>query len=1231
MMAQVPSHPMYVQKDPTYKDSRGETQKTPLYTYFESWTPGTPLTVDDNFFISRVRVKKRIENPATQVDPSMTLDRKLCWWCPIGISDKSWGAIPRYTFNADNFSMWQYVDIHGSWGDSWIRVPGAFSDAAHRNGVTNGCVLFFDSSVSTTSETGQIILKLTEKNADGTFKNARKLIKFMKYYGIEGLGVNPEGYLPSSMVDPLKGFFEECHKIAEEENWIFRVHWYESMTNSGYVTWTDQLSMNNNEWFQRQGKDYPVSDMYMLNYNWYGSKLPNSIQVAKNLGRNPYDVYAGFDTQGRWISSQFYPTADEGWVRLKNSEASIALWGSHTTNMIYENASEFGSDDLTLQTTYQKKLEQFFTGGTRNPANTPEVTNMIKSNSWNAMQKFHGMSSMLPARSAMTELPFITRFGLGNGMFFKVEGETKFDHKWYNIGVQDYLPTWRWWVLDDMGNVPADGINCEFTFEDAWHAGSALKLFGATAVSNVRMFKTDFDVPANAEITVRYKVQNGTDPHLKLIWSADGETFHSYTMEATPGAGEWGYTTFNAQEAGMAGKVVSMGFRVENTDSNYELLLGELAIDDKQTFAPVKPVITLKEVLTGRYNEVDFKLIFKSKDQDPANPAEPIYNDDVDTWYFEIYTQPEDGEPVLCTTTSSWAAYVVGAPASQNTRKSRFGVCAVAPDGVTRSEIAWTEYMERPVVQIEDVAINKTMIKAGEEFTISYVDPTHAKARSWEIVNSSTNARQQFASNVTSITTSIDTEGSYDLIIKKDATDTQGTRLCGLIQVSPSETGAVPTIGSLELSKSEIDVTEATTASFTVSRLGEGKVSRGLAVRDPEMLRLPKEVASAQNYSIAMWFKVEKYAHGRFGTNLINKRSLNVNWPHNNWGDFWVHIWPIVYSGQTVENEISYTQWGQSASPGFNGNIHESPNGKLKTDGHGISPMIWNHLVISSGGGKMYIWLNGKKCAEMNQSWTQYQNGPIYIGGTNVYHGGLIGVIDELQYWNKVLDQEGVLDAMKGYEGREIPANLAGYWDFETINEDGSSFDNKGKGGDIKAQMIKFEGGGGESTSGTGEVAVKANNNELGNPAISGSLEVKTTQTLKAPGANVTEGNGSAELKYTSGGTYNVTLTVANRWGSDTRTQAVVVTDATALDEAKIAELSAFPNPFTDAVNVMFAQEGTYEMGIYSVDGACLMKDVVEASQNEVVRVDLNAPKGIYILKVMKDNKCVQVIKLSKQ
>lgn len=87
--AQVPSHPMYV----------NESKSVPFYEAYSNWQPGSPLfsdaAEDEEFFISRVKPKERFENSATQVDPNMTPDRKLLWWCPIGTADGGgWKSLP---------------------------------------------------------------------------------------------------------------------------------------------------------------------------------------------------------------------------------------------------------------------------------------------------------------------------------------------------------------------------------------------------------------------------------------------------------------------------------------------------------------------------------------------------------------------------------------------------------------------------------------------------------------------------------------------------------------------------------------------------------------------------------------------------------------------------------------------------------------------------------------------------------------------------------------------------------------------------------------------------------------------------------------------------------------------------------------------------------------------------------------------------------------------------------
>ncbi|MDQ9779710.1 hypothetical protein RF400_14065, partial [Acinetobacter baumannii] len=78
---------------------------------------------------------------------------------------------------------------------------------------------------------------------------------------------------------------------------------------------------------------------------------------------------------------------------------------------------EKGSAPEVQQRTYMLRTERWFTGGTRNPANCPEVISSMQYNADNF--KFHGMSSFMSARSTLKwnlgEEPFISYFNLGNG------------------------------------------------------------------------------------------------------------------------------------------------------------------------------------------------------------------------------------------------------------------------------------------------------------------------------------------------------------------------------------------------------------------------------------------------------------------------------------------------------------------------------------------------------------------------------------------------------------------------------------------------------------------------------------------------------------------------------------------------------------------------------------------------------------------------------------------------
>ena len=123
----------------------------------------------------------------------------------------------------------------------------------------------------------------------------------MKYYGIDGMAFNPEGYFSSDLNTQFQEFLAECHRIAtEEEDWHFHVDWYGYVSNSGSLTdGGSTLTANHSNWFHNDNLDQPVTDVYFLNYNWSESSLQTSVNVATSKGRSPFDVYAGFDQQGR--------------------------------------------------------------------------------------------------------------------------------------------------------------------------------------------------------------------------------------------------------------------------------------------------------------------------------------------------------------------------------------------------------------------------------------------------------------------------------------------------------------------------------------------------------------------------------------------------------------------------------------------------------------------------------------------------------------------------------------------------------------------------------------------------------------------------------------------------------------------------------------------------------------------------------------------------------------------
>ena len=52
-----------------------------------------------------------------------------------GYNDDGTNGLPNGKFDSEAFSMWNYLDHYGNWTSPYGWVPGAFADAAHKNGV----------------------------------------------------------------------------------------------------------------------------------------------------------------------------------------------------------------------------------------------------------------------------------------------------------------------------------------------------------------------------------------------------------------------------------------------------------------------------------------------------------------------------------------------------------------------------------------------------------------------------------------------------------------------------------------------------------------------------------------------------------------------------------------------------------------------------------------------------------------------------------------------------------------------------------------------------------------------------------------------------------------------------------------------------------------------------------------------------------------------------------------
>lgn len=1241
----VPTHDMYV------------LYGTPsdLVTSLQNWEKGKPWGTsaeDENFFISRVPVKSRFL-PEEVANPKLNdeNDKNFCWCAPTGEMTKKWGALPRYNFDGDNFNLWQYVKYHSNWSNSWWRVPGAFNDVAHKNGVQTGCTYFINwaTPVNTVQEPGKTLFELS-KRKNGKFLYAEKLVDFLRYYGIDGLTFNPEGYWALSLYRQFIPFLAECHRIAKEKGYPFHVDWYSFVNNRGSLTDNRcSLTADNDHWFHDADSNQPVTDMFFLNYNWTDAGLAASVATAKKHGRSSFDVYAGFDQQGRGYGGE----GNDGWEVLMKHPVSIVVWGAHDRSQLYTSSTEGGQSDYAVQNEYQKKQEMLFSGGNRNVLQLPKLNTKTKvAPSFSHLKDWHGYATTTRERSTLSELPFVTRFNLGNGRFMNHEGKTTWQHKWYNVGMQDLLPTWRWWMDNGDGRTPpAQSLQADFTYDDAWFGGSCLRLHGATPLTHLRLFATQWPVSSGDDsFRLVLKPQGQADTHLSLLLrTKNDKAWKRHALQAQK-ADAWNTITLRASDFGLkAGDEIStVALAAENTPNNYSLLLGEMAfVPHNFAVQPVQPVLKSTRIMKRVYNRADFKVVFDLPHTGARRPeyaGSPIYNEEVGAWYYEVWMRQGENERLL-TTTTSWAAYVVDAPLDPSDQTFQIGVRTVGLDGQTKSAITWSKALESPLQIIETLTLDKPVIKPNEPFTIGFEDPNHALA-DFTITNALTGKVVAQAQRLRQLTTSLPEVGAYDVEVKSEGKTTMNR---SLVLITPEATGRLPHIEEVKAAPSTIKTGETTTLTAQLQKGTEanGKscsVSQALYMQEPYQFTVSSQVNSNyQQNTFALWFKVEKFEHASLGTLLMTKVNRNYpgTWTEKVWGEMWTAIRP---QGYAKNNNIGRDNAANELSVSFDGPVagtidyeHNNDVDGL-TDGYSLLPNTWYHVAVVKNNRKEQLYLNGKLVLEAQSRGADpkdWLGANFYVGGSIVNLASFTGWIDEVQIWDKALTAEEVLQSMKGYS--QAPEALKGYFTFENTKNDAqgvAGFPNLGS--NAKAVPLGYMTIAKEQNGRTEDVVQNQFTTTLGVPALTGSLPIayESTQWL-IDDARVQPEGDKAQATFLTEGKKSIKLTASNSWGSTTRTFAdlvVVQGIASGINHVGTeANYLVYPRPFTDRVELLFRQAGNYEVRLFSLDGRRLARELYQADRDEVATLALDVPAGSYIVSILQEGRPVQNLKIVKQ
>ena len=645
--------------------------------------------------------------------------RNLFMNIPSG-SGKGIGGYPSSNFANDVFSMWNYTNLFGSWNHGLFQAPGAWTDAAHKNGtdIMSG-IKFFEGWTAGSHDT-EYVQFLSTKDVSGNYKYVKPMLNCLLFFGFDGINYNWEdnSYSNPDVTAFHKALYKEAKKMGFNNFHAALYTQGQSLTDAA----VDYLYGK-----KETGKTFDL----FLNYSngdFATSGYEYSVQTAEKAMGTAEGLYGG-----AWIVSMDHnwkglvETSTYDWAtgsfQYRPSETvkriGICLWGEHSDSRFWSYNS--GSDALNAQYNYQRLLERGFSGGNRNPLNRPAIKN--SGNKWegeDALKEFCGLASFIPERSAIQgNLPFLTHFNLGNGERYNYKGK-KTAGTWYNMANQDVVPTYRWLVCNEGTLTVSNALQPEFTHIDSYNGGSCLQLRGLSSAPGVDvvLFRTDLNVSAaNPIAKVALKTKEAGESNLYLIVKVNNQ-WKEVALGATKDK-TWQEKKVSLPVS-VGDHITQIGLRAKNVTDKYNVLVGKLELNDDVKATPANVKNLMVEVKEESRKSLSAKLYW---DVDCSKGMRAnygmIYNSDANIDHFEImYKNGKDGRVSEVGRTTQWGTYIPNIVFTAEDEKPFIGVRSVSTDLKTYSPVEWVEITRADASQLPKETVGGT-----DTYGISKINP----------------------------------------------------------------------------------------------------------------------------------------------------------------------------------------------------------------------------------------------------------------------------------------------------------------------------------------------------------------------------------------------------------------------------------------------------------------------------------------------------------------------------